>query len=489
MDSLTLQLTAFDAVRMLWAMAFGACVGSLINVLAYRIPRGLDFVTPQSRCPSCSTKLTWRENIPIFGWLLLGGRCRFCRSPISAEYPIVETIVAVLWGAAYMACYSDPSTPLHGLFSWAEPEWARSGFVQTWPIFLVIVTLLSSLVAMTLVDARTFTIPPVLTNVPTVVALLVHPIYAVIVQMKDGRLIATAPGYSWSIWTPDKFGWWWVGAGVGGAVGFVVANLLLRFGVLKRSFEDYAAWEAKTLAEIEAKQGAAGAAGAGEAATARVGPAAGLSDQADAQGADAASVAASASDDRVNGEQAVPPTEQEMWVQYPHARREMARELLFVGVIAAFAVGAAYLALRLAGPWAMNVNTLRLEPTSDVVVPLWLQVTSGAFLGYLIGGGVVWAIRILGTLAFGKEALGLGDVHMMAAVGACLGWIDPTLAFFGAAFLGMAGWAIQYFSSGENKRMLPYGPFLAMATIVVWFGKPVIERAAGWALGGPVNWP
>ena len=456
-------------------MAFGACVGSLINVLAYRIPRGLDFITPQSRCPSCSTKLTWRENIPIFGWLLLGGKCRFCRSPISSEYPIVEAIVAVLWGAAYMACYSDPSTPLHTLFSWAQPDWARSGFVQTWPIFGVVVTLLSSLVAMTLVDAKTFTIPPILTNVPTLVGLLVHPIYALIVQLKDGRLIAVAPGYSWSIWTPHHFSWWWIGASIGGAIGFVVANLLLRLGVLHRSFEGYAQWEQQTLAELDAKH-AKVVEGARESALAT-----GLTQIA------VPSIESPPQSEHAPVDQS--PTEQDLWIRYPHARREMRRELLFVGVIVAFAVAAGYLAMRLVGPWSLNPNTLMLEPLNDTAAPLWLMVLSGTLLGYLIGGGVVWSIRILGTLAFGKEALGLGDVHMMAAVGACLGCIDPTIAFFGAAFLGMAGWAIQFFTSGENKRLLPYGPFLAMATVIVWFGKPLIERLAGLLLGGPVNWP
>ncbi|MEO0630377.1 MAG: prepilin peptidase, partial [Planctomycetota bacterium] len=63
-------------VPVLFVFAFGACVGSLINVLVYRLPLGLPVVVPSSRCPACATKLTWRENVPIFGWLLLGGRCR-----------------------------------------------------------------------------------------------------------------------------------------------------------------------------------------------------------------------------------------------------------------------------------------------------------------------------------------------------------------------------------------------------------------------------
>src|SRR5262245_35705876 len=98
--------------KVLWGafvFAFGACVGSLINVIAYRLPLGLNIVTPPSRCPKCDTRLTWRENIPIFGWIFLGGKCRFCKSRISAEYPIVEAIVAFLFLLFYAAWYFLPN--------------------------------------------------------------------------------------------------------------------------------------------------------------------------------------------------------------------------------------------------------------------------------------------------------------------------------------------------------------------------------------------
>ena len=179
-----------------------------------------------------------------------------------------------------------------------------------------------------------------------------------------------------------------------------------------------------------------------------------------------------------------------MWIKYPHARREMAREALFVGVILACALIGGMIAYKAVGPWAYNPNTLVEEPMNDAArVPLWLMVLSGSLLGYLIAGGFVWFCRIVATLAFGKEALGIGDVHMMAAVGACIGWIDPVIAFFLAAFLGMFGWVIQLLTSGENKRLLPYGPFLAMATVLVWFGKPGVEWVATKLWQGGVNWP
>ncbi|MCH8270326.1 MAG: prepilin peptidase [Planctomycetes bacterium] len=107
--------------------------------------------------------------------------------------------------------------------------------------------------------------------------------------------------------------------------------------------------------------------------------------------------------------------------------------------------------------------------------PLWVQALSGVCLGYLVGGGVVWTVRIFGSLAFGKEAMGLGDVHLMAAVGACLGWIDATVAFFIAAPIGLI-WTLLAVVFGKGlSRTMPYGPYLALATLAVLLGKPLVQ--------------
>ncbi|MCR9076528.1 MAG: prepilin peptidase, partial [bacterium] len=100
---------------LLFVIAVGACIGSLVNVLVYRIPLGLDVVVPTSRCPKCDHKLTWRENIPILGWILLRGKCRFCKAKISPEYPIVETVVAILFGAIWALWYIVPEDAILGL--------------------------------------------------------------------------------------------------------------------------------------------------------------------------------------------------------------------------------------------------------------------------------------------------------------------------------------------------------------------------------------
>jgi leader peptidase (prepilin peptidase)/N-methyltransferase len=86
---------------------FGAVIGSFLNVCIHRLPRGKSVVWPASACPACERELAWYENIPVLAYLVLGGRCRTCRAPISARYPIVEAITGVLFAAAYW--YYGPS--------------------------------------------------------------------------------------------------------------------------------------------------------------------------------------------------------------------------------------------------------------------------------------------------------------------------------------------------------------------------------------------
>src|SRR5947207_15010217 len=86
----------------IFVFAIGACVGSFLNVVVWRLPRDESLVTPPSHCPKCNHRLAWRDNIPIFGWLLLGGKCRYCRASIAIRYPIVELATALLFALFYV---------------------------------------------------------------------------------------------------------------------------------------------------------------------------------------------------------------------------------------------------------------------------------------------------------------------------------------------------------------------------------------------------
>lgn len=81
----------------LLAGAFGLLVGSFLNVVVHRVPRGASVVKPRSACPACGAVIRPRDNVPVLSWLLLRARCRDCGAPISARYPLVEGLTAVLF--------------------------------------------------------------------------------------------------------------------------------------------------------------------------------------------------------------------------------------------------------------------------------------------------------------------------------------------------------------------------------------------------------
>jgi leader peptidase (prepilin peptidase)/N-methyltransferase len=82
----------------LWFILFGACVGSFLNVLIYRLPLRQSLVHPPSHCPACGHPIRWYDNVPVFGWIKLRGKCRDCQSPISIRYPCVEGFCGILFG-------------------------------------------------------------------------------------------------------------------------------------------------------------------------------------------------------------------------------------------------------------------------------------------------------------------------------------------------------------------------------------------------------
>jgi leader peptidase (prepilin peptidase)/N-methyltransferase len=77
----------------------GLAVGSFLNVVIWRVPRGESIVSPPSHCPACDVEITARDNVPVFAWLMLRGRCRSCNARISMRYPLVEAVTAALFAA------------------------------------------------------------------------------------------------------------------------------------------------------------------------------------------------------------------------------------------------------------------------------------------------------------------------------------------------------------------------------------------------------
>ncbi len=110
-------------------------VGSFLNVCIYRIPRGESIVFEASHCTVCEKRLMWWELFPLFSWLLLGGKCSGCKSKISAQYPLVEATNALLWVAVFLV------------------------YGMTWDTLLGCL-LVSALLTLSVIDARTKEIPP-----------------------------------------------------------------------------------------------------------------------------------------------------------------------------------------------------------------------------------------------------------------------------------------------------------------------------------------
>ncbi len=94
------------ATPLVLAAVSGLIFGSFFNVVAYRLPRGESLLFPGSHCPECDVAIKPYDNLPVFGWLLLRGRCRGCDAQISARYPLVEALTAVLAVAVVLVKHS-----------------------------------------------------------------------------------------------------------------------------------------------------------------------------------------------------------------------------------------------------------------------------------------------------------------------------------------------------------------------------------------------
>jgi leader peptidase (prepilin peptidase)/N-methyltransferase len=102
-------------LAVLGAAVLGLLLGSFLNVVAHRLPRGISLVAPASRCPSCEHPIRPLDNVPVLSWLLLRGRCRDCGAAIAARYPLVEAGTAALFAAVAAARYPDRPAIVLGL--------------------------------------------------------------------------------------------------------------------------------------------------------------------------------------------------------------------------------------------------------------------------------------------------------------------------------------------------------------------------------------
>ncbi len=91
-----------NATIIIFVFLFAVSIGSFLNVVILRVPERQSLVTPPSHCPRCNYRLRWFDNIPLLSYIMLGGKCRKCREPISVQYPLIELMTGVLGLACYM---------------------------------------------------------------------------------------------------------------------------------------------------------------------------------------------------------------------------------------------------------------------------------------------------------------------------------------------------------------------------------------------------
>jgi len=371
-----------DIFWLVMLFILGACIGSFLNVIIWRLPRGESIVFPGSHCPRCGRPIRWHDNIPILSWLLLRGRCRDCKAKISPRYLAVEFTTAVLVAGLYA-----------GYFLLDLRDGAGK-FADAWPMYAAHAALLCGLLACSLVDVEMWIIPLEIMWVCSII----------------GVAAATADPHPFLPMVSPTL----VAMSFAAAVGLVIALLLVRANLIQPSFLD---------AEEPPPP-----------------------------------------DRSARGKQKPKPPSVAITTEHGvNPRREILRELLFLAPPFAMAI-AAWLVLRYV-PGAGQAWAGLLDSTRHPQLAPRLTGCGSAVFGYLIGGLWIWGIRILGTLGFGKEAMGLGDVHILAGVGAVTGWFVPSVAFFVAPFLGLL-WALSAWI-GKGQRELPYGPWLALASGVV----------------------
>ena len=273
-----------DAVVYIFVFAFGAAIGSFLNVVIHRVPNEQSIVFPNSACPKCKTAIKPYDNLPIISWLLLRGKCRACSAPISARYPAVELLNAVTWILVLWQVGLSPILPVYLLF-------------------------VSAMIALIFIDAEHMILPNVITYPLFIIAIAVRVIFPLVFA--------------------------------------------------QNFFSDTQYWPATYLA----------------------------------------------------GQ------------------------------------------------------------------PAWLVSLFGAIVGALVGGGSLWLVGELWKRLRGVEAMGLGDVKMMAGVGALLGWRAAFLAIFLGAFAGafIGAIIISRQKDKDLQTQIPFGIFLGVGSILaLLFGENMI---------------
>lgn len=411
--------------------ALGASVGSFLNVVVYRLPRiqtpqgtsifrefwltlsGLS--SPPSHCPKCNTPLSWRDNIPVFGWIFLRGKCRYCKLPISARYPIVELFTGLLIAATYVLMFLfdlGPCAPMATIINQYGIESAVPGGLEVsrdWWLLVIYLVMIGCLIAASLIDAELYIIPLWIPWVMLAAGLAGHTLW-------------DRPGLPGSLVQQPVAGM----MAIGGGIGLVISLLLMRVGAIRRSFLD-----GEQLTKNEQDAIAAGK--------------------------------LKLEDLPVVAKEYTP----------AEVRKEIRHEMLFLIPPLVLAGVLGLLAIKVGSVAALAQTIADTRHLNGFV---------GSLMGALIGASWIWVTRVLGSIGFGREAMGMGDVHLMFGVGAIVGAGMSSVAFFLSPLPALV--IHLYLVFVDPKRAVPFGPYLSIASILAIFLYCPISAWLGPGLAG-----
>lgn len=313
-----------------WLFIFGTVIGSFLNVCIYRIPQhehlwaqlsGLS--NPPSSCPFCKKRILTRDNIPILGWLMLWGRCRFCRHSIPPRYALIEFFNGMLWVVLYIAIVPAGMTAkISDSCLWSQ---------------------LSPLAANT--DPMHF-------------SFMLHVQYFYYLILAEALLVATFIDFDLQL-IPD---------------GSTIPAMLL-------------------------------------------------------------------------------------------------------GILGAVVIGNLQ-------PWPLWFqSTSMLNEFAPLWSPAWqrqyprLHSLAASLAGLVVGGGIIWILRVVGHWIWKREVMGFGDVILLAMIGSFLGWQATIMIFFLAPCCGLAGTFLSLIINRRLSIEIPYGPYLSLAAmLVLLFWRPFFSQ-------------
>ncbi len=512
-----------DAINGVFFWLLGLCVGSFLNVVIYRLPRGLRINQPTwSFCPGCQSRIHWCDNIPLLSWLRLRGRCRVCAMPISSQYPLVEGLtglafVLVFHLLALSESHSDISTF----------RWGWHGF-----LFAAWLALVASMIVCTATDLESYSIDVRVTNVAVLIGIIL------------AGLSASPPDSGGFVTTP-------LAAGATAAM-LAYGALLMRGEPFDGPAASDAAADAYNAPMNDALAAGDGpssmASGASESARdhAKVDSSAAREEALIAApppaltspvASDAVAAALLEPTREATAPNAAPQSPSDMTTGGAPATQPLAIRaalLMTVALAAALLIpsvpfaapGALLLGLLvivlagahttaaddqiaavieeerpfarriivgellwLAGPLALGIvvaaaahylpTIARIWEGAMLFTPLAGHAPAAGIAGALIAAGVAaaagWALRIGFTLLLGREAFGTGDIFILAAAGATIGAELALLGLILAVGFALHGWLLSLLL--KRAAMIPFGPWLLLGFLAaLWQHRPA--RAA-----------